>query len=149
MSATGATDVVADANVALKWFHEDGEEEVAPARALLEAHSRRAIALVVLDLTAYEIGNALLRGRAKATAGQTATVLDALTEICPAVSLSSARMRLATRLAEQHGLTLYDAAYAAVARDRGATLVTLDQALLSAGLGTRPSQLAAQILSDP
>jgi predicted nucleic acid-binding protein len=145
MAATPAIDVVSDANVALKWFHADGEEEVDHARALLDAHKVRSIALAVLDLTAYEIGNALLRGRAHASAEQTATVLQALREICPAISPDPEQLRLAAQLAEQHGLTLYDAAYAAVAQSRHATLVTLDRALLNAGLGQRPSQLAAQL----
>jgi predicted nucleic acid-binding protein len=145
MPLTRAIDVVSDANVALKWFHADGEEELEPARELLEAHKARAIMLVVLDLTAYEIGNGLLRGRANATADQAATVLEALDEICHAISPNVEQMRLATRLAEQHNLTLYDAAYAAVARTRQATLVTLDEALLDAGLGKRPSELAKQL----
>ena len=38
-------DVVSDANVALKWFHAEGEEEVAEARALLDAHKARTVAL--------------------------------------------------------------------------------------------------------
>jgi predicted nucleic acid-binding protein len=138
-------DVVSDANVVLKWFHDEGEEEVEPARALLEAHRAQRVALAVLDLTAYELGNALLRGRPKATAKQVATVVQALTEICPAISPSNEQMSLATELAERHNLTLYDAVYAAAARDRGATLVTLDSDLLSAGLGKRPSELAAQL----
>src|SRR3989304_419997 len=57
-----ATDVVCDASVALKWFHSAMEEEVDSARALLDRYRERAIALDVLDLTPYEIGNALLRG---------------------------------------------------------------------------------------
>lgn len=80
--------------------------------------------VAVLDLTVYEVGNALLHGRANATAEQVAAVLDALETICP-------------------GLTLYDAAVAAVAGSRGATLVTLDGALLRAGLGSRPSKVAS------
>lgn len=148
MTATRAIDVVSDANVALKWFHAEGEEEVEPSRALLEAHKTRKVALSVLDLTPYEVGNALLRGRARASAERVATVLEALSEVCPAVSPNTDQMRLATELAETHGLTLYDAAYAAAAQHRGATLVTLDAALLDAGLGVRPSELAAQ-LDDP
>jgi predicted nucleic acid-binding protein len=145
MLETQMIDVVSDANVALKWFHAEGEEETEPARYLLEAHKARTIAIFVLDLTPYEVGNALLRGRATASAAQVATVLEALSEICPAVSTSPQQMRLATELAEQHNLTLYDAAYAASAQDRGATLVTLDSALLDAGLGVRPSDLVAQL----
>lgn len=140
-----AIDVVSDANVALKWFHADGEEEVAEARALVDAHRARTVALQVLDLTAYEVGNALLRGRAKAGASQVATVLEALAEICPAARPGADELRLAAELAQRYDLTLYDAAYAAVAEHRGATLATLDRALLRAGLGSRPSQLVERL----
>jgi len=139
------TDVVSDASVALKWFHAEGEEEVEPARALLSAHRARTVALAVLDLTAYEIGNALLRGQANVTARQVATVLEALDEICPAIRPDTAELSLAAELAARHDLTLYDGAYAAVAKSRNATLATLDGALLEAGLGRRPSELAHQL----
>jgi predicted nucleic acid-binding protein len=138
-------DVVSDANVALKWFHAEGEEEVEEARALLDAHRERAIALSVLDLTAYEVGNALMRGRAAVGADRVATVVEALAEVCPVLRPSPADLRRATELADEHDLTLYDAAYAAVAESREATLATLDRALLDAGLGTRPSELAARL----
>lgn len=140
-----AIDVVSDASVALKWFHAAGEEEVAESRALVAAHQARAVALLVLDLTAYEVGNALMRGRAKASAVQVATVLAALEEICPAVRPDADELRLASELAERHELTVYDAAYAAVAESRGATLATLDRALLKADLGSRPSGLSQQL----
>jgi len=140
-----AIDVVSDASVALKWFHAAGEEEVAESRALVAAHQARAVALLVLDLTAYEVGNALMRGRAKASAVQVATVLAALEEICPAVRPDADELRLASELAERHELTVYDAAYAAVAESREATLATLDRALLKAGLGSRPSELSQQL----
>jgi predicted nucleic acid-binding protein len=143
-----AIDVVSDASVALKWFHADGDEEVDAARALLERYARREVALQVLDLTPYEVGNALLRGSAGITADRVAIVLEALTEICPQVSPSTADLRTAAELAEQHGLTLYDAAYAAVARARGAELVTLDRELLRSGLGRRPSSLLADTTSS-
>jgi len=146
MPAMPAIDVVSDASVALKWFHAEGEE-VPQARALIAAHQARTVALLVLDLTAYEVGNALVRGRAKATAAQVATVLGALDEICPAVRPDADELRLASELAERHDLTLYDAAYAAVADSRGATLATLDRALLKAGLGSRPSELSQQLAS--
>ncbi|MGH2805502.1 MAG: type II toxin-antitoxin system VapC family toxin [Thermoleophilaceae bacterium] len=140
-----AIDVVSDASVALKWFHAEGEEEVPQARALVAAHQARTVALLVLDLTAYEVGNALMRGRAKATADQVATVLEALAEICPAVRPDTDELRLAAELAERHDLTIYDAAYAAVAEGREATLATVDRALLKAGLGSRPSELSQQL----
>jgi predicted nucleic acid-binding protein len=141
-----AINVVSDASVVLKWFHAEGEEEVEPARALLEHYARHAIGLLVLDLTPYEVGNALLRGRARVAADRVAVVLDALADICPQVAPTRDELREAATLAERHGLTLHDAAYAAVARARKADLVTLDEALLQSGVGRRPSAVVADLL---
>lgn len=145
MAATHAIDVVSDANVALKWFHAEGEEEVEDARALLTGQRDRTIALRVLDLTPYELGNALLRGRIGVDAERIAQVLDALREICPAVTPTGEDLNAAARLAAEHDLTFYDAAYAAVANRHGAELATLDSALLRAGLGRRPSEIVAEL----
>lgn len=142
-------DVVSDASVALKWFHEEGEEEAGPSRALLERHRDRKVALVVLDQTAYEIGNALIRGRLRLSADQPDTVLRALAEICPRVSLTDQEFTQAAVLAQRYDLTLYDAAYAAAAQSRGAALATLDQALLASGLGQRPSRILDGLSAGP
>jgi predicted nucleic acid-binding protein len=136
-------DIVADANVALKWFHAKGEEEVEPVHEILGRYRAHEIALYVLDLTTYEVGNALLRGHSHTPADRVAIVLDSLREICPAITPGHEDMQLACTLASEHELTLYDATYAAVARRRGATLVTLDGRLLDSGLGVRPSELIA------
>lgn len=140
-----AIDVVSDASVVLKWFHAEGEEEVEPARALLEHYGRQTIGLQILDLTPYEVGNALLRGRARVTADRVAVVLEALADICPRIATTTSHMRDAAALAGLHDLTLYDAAYAAVARASGAELVTLDRALLGSGLGRKPSAVLADL----
>ena len=140
-----AIGVVSDASVALKWFHAKGEEEVEPARALLLGQRERVVALSILDLTPYELGNALLRGRLAVTAEQVATVLEALADVCPTIAPTSGDLRDAALLAEEHRLTVYDAAYAAVARRRGAELVTLDRELLDARLGRKPSDLVSQL----
>ncbi len=138
-------DVVSDASVALKWFHAEGEQEVEAARAIVTLYGQRMISLSVLDLTKYEVGNALLRGRAAVAAEQVSVVQEALAEICPQIRPSTVEMRDAARLAEQHGLTLYDAAYGAVARSRGAELATMDKALLKAGLGRPPSEIVDRV----
>jgi len=145
MRAMPPTAVVSDASVVLTWFHERGEEDVEPARALLEAYADERIALVVLDLTTYEVGNALLRGPADATPESVATVLEALGDLCPQVALEPAERRLAADLAKEHALTFYDAAYAAAARSRAGLLATFDRQLLSAGLGLRPSAVLERI----
>jgi predicted nucleic acid-binding protein len=140
-----ATDVVSDANIALKWFHQDGEESVQAARELLDQHRDRRVVLHVLDLTVYEIGNALMRGHVRATAEQTATVISAVRQICLTIAPDDDDLTLATELVANYGLTLYDAAYAAVARRRDAPLATLDRQLLDIGLGITPDQLLKQL----
>jgi predicted nucleic acid-binding protein len=140
-----AIDVVCDANVVLKWFHEEDDAEVVPARALLTAH-RDGLALVrVLDLTGFEIANALLKGRAHATASRIGIVLEALFAMVPVVPTTLVDLRLASALAERHGLTVYDAAYAAVAERHGAVLATTDAELIETGLGALPSALAMRL----
>jgi predicted nucleic acid-binding protein len=138
-------DVISDASIALKWFHALGEAEVDESRALLGYFSRRSIALHVLDLTPYEVGNALLRGPVPLSGEDVAVVLEALAAVCPQVAPTTLELRLATELATRHDLSLYDAAYAAVAQSRGAELATLDEALLRSGLGRRPSAIVADL----
>jgi predicted nucleic acid-binding protein len=134
-----ASDVLCDASVVLKWFHSEGEEEVEASRALLDLQRSHGVALSVLDLTAYEVANALLRGAGLAT-DKVSAVLDALEVICPRLTLTPAEMNEAAVLAESYHLTMYDAAYAAAARARHAELATLDRSLLESGLGRRPSE---------
>lgn len=134
--------VVSDASVALKWFHEEGEQDVGPARALVDAYAARTISLSVLDLTAYEIGNALIRGR-RLGPEPVGVVLEALSEICPTLHPTVEEQRDAAALAAQSGLTYYDAAYVAVARAREARLATHDTELLQLGFGERPTEILA------
>lgn len=134
--------VVVDTSVVLKWFHAAGEESVEPARAVLEAFGRRRIDLVVLDLTTYEIGNVLI-GSAGASPEATAKVLEAISDIYQPVALAASERITAARLARDHQITFYAAAGAAIARERGGRLVTLDRQLLRAGLGVRPEDVVA------
>lgn len=132
--------VVCDASVALTWFHEEGEDEVDASRALLAAYVDGRVDLTVLDLTQYEIGNVLVRGL-RLDPSVASAVLSALADLCPTAAPTSAEVALAAQLAHEHGLTFYDAAYAAVAQARGGRLATMDGALLAAGLGVRPSEI--------
>ncbi len=138
------TDVVCDASVVLKWFHDEGEQGVDEARRLLAGHRSGRLTAWVLDLTFYELGNVLLRAL-RWEAADVAAQLDDVRSICPVLAPSGNDLRLSAKLAEQHGLTFYDAAYAAAARSRGAVLATADQALLAAGAGEPPGAIAARL----
>jgi predicted nucleic acid-binding protein len=138
------TEVVCDTSIVLKWFHDEGEDEVDEARRLLAAHRTGDLTAWILDLTLYELGNVLLRALGW-TAADAASQLDDLLGICAPLVAGREDLRLAASLAEAHSLTFYDAVYAAVARSRGAALVTADSLLLASGLGESSAAAAARL----
>jgi predicted nucleic acid-binding protein len=138
------TDVVCDASIVLKWFHEAGEAEVSEARSLLGGHRDGRITAWILDLTLYEVGNVLLRSLGW-PAEDVAAQLDDLRAICAPLAPSDHELRLAARLAETYELTFYDAAYAAVAQARGMAFATADAALLDRGTGERAGDIASRL----
>ncbi|MGH7904679.1 MAG: type II toxin-antitoxin system VapC family toxin [Candidatus Dormibacteraceae bacterium] len=142
------TDVICDASVVLKWFHDEGEQEVEEARRLLASHRKGMLTTWVLDLTFYELGNILLRAL-RWPAAEVAAQLDDVRAICAVLVPNATELRLAAQLAEAHALTFYDAAYAAAARSRGAALATADRALLGAGGGEPPGVIAARAGAPP
>jgi len=80
--------------------------------------------------------------------GNVATVLEALAEICPAITPTTEDLRAALELAAERDLTLVDAAYAAVAQRRHAQLATFGEKLLASGLGRKPDELLAEIQEE-
>jgi predicted nucleic acid-binding protein len=139
------TPVLIDTSVALKWFHEEGEAEVAPARAVLAAHQSERITAYLLDLSLYELGNVLVRSL-RWSATDTADQLDDLIAICgdPLVPDLSWH-RDAASLAALHGLSYYDASFAAAAAAIGASLVSADKELTASGLAESPSALVRRL----
>lgn len=148
-SATHVIDVVCDASVAVKWFREEGEDQLREARAILAAHSSgQSVFAAVLDLTVYELANVLLR-RHRANPAAVARAIELLHDACSPLAPSPAELRRAAELAQEQALSFYDASYAAVAQQRGAVLATTDQQLLDAGLGESPRALVARLALRP
>ena len=111
------------------------------ARALAAAASEGALELAVIDLTYFEIGNALA-GKLRWTAGRIAALLSQLPAIAgEPIRLSLSDMFVTAELAVRHRLSFYDASYWAVARALEADLTTMESALLAAGAGETPARL--------
>lgn len=128
------THLLIDTSILITWFHSEGEQHVEEARALLGAHVTGGLRAHVLDLAIYEMGNVLLRAlhwRADDVADQ---IQDLLLICGPPLPMAPDWTRNAAKLAEHHGLTFYDAAWAAVARGLNLPLVSGDRQLLGAGL---------------
>ncbi|MFN8619762.1 MAG: type II toxin-antitoxin system VapC family toxin [Chloroflexota bacterium] len=105
-------------------------EPEAPMMAAATARwSRTGARILVPDHFWLEITNPLIRRHRWSTA-EVAAALRELDALSPeVVAADRPLLLLATELAEQHGLTTYDAMYAALAQVTGATLATFDRAL--------------------
>jgi predicted nucleic acid-binding protein len=98
-----------------------------------------APSLAALDLTLYEIANAI--GAKRGNPVEATNVIRLLLACCRdrVVSVGEELIESALEVAAKHKLTAYDAAYVAAARRHGWTLVSADIAdLVSGGLAVTP-----------
>ena len=139
------TVLLVDTSVLIKWFHSEGESQLAEARALREAARRGDIEARVIDLALYEMGNVLLRSL-HWSGPDVADQLDDLIVICGSpLAVSAAWLRQAAVLGAANGLTFYDACWAATAQALGISLVSADVQLLDAGLAESPQAAAERL----
>jgi len=119
-----------DASVALKWFLPvEREPDGGLARDAVGRLTMRTT-----DLGIYEVGNVLVASSGW-EAARVGAALDLLLEICgdPVPLLAEDRLG-AAELALAHGLSFYDASYAAIARRLGRPVLSADTDLLGPGL---------------
>jgi len=86
----------------------------------------------VLDLTVYEVGNALWKASRRGAVKRLAPVAEMFEEVLKGLERLSigSRMYEVLDVAAKNGMTFYDASYVYVARREGLRLVTEDPELL-------------------
>ncbi len=137
--------LLVDTSVLVKWFHAEGEGEVDAARSLLSGHRAGTERVLVLDLALYEVGNLMLRPLRLSATSVTA-VLTALRAACgPFLTPLPSWDGVAASLGARHGLSFYDAAWAAAARALEVPLVSADRQLLGAGLAVSATEAADRL----
>lgn len=124
--------VVVDASVAVKWFlPENGESLVSQALALLDAYDKEEVRFVVPDLfyveTASAIWKAVRVGRVPRAFGDQSLVLLTQREFPTVPSLKL--LNKAFQIAADHGRTVYDCLYVALAVQTNSQLITADERL--------------------
>jgi len=99
---------------------------------LRENLARYASVLAILDLTVYEVGNAVWKEHRMGRIRDPVLVAKAFSEVLKLMSTLSASSSIdrVVELAARENLTFYDASYLYVARSRGMKLVTEDRDLL-------------------
>lgn len=141
------TSVLVDTSVLIKWFHEEGEQEVASARALRDAHAADTLDAYVLDLAIYEVGDVLARALGWAGPRIHEQLLDLLAIVGPPVSMDPSWLGTAAVISEQHNLSFYDASWAACGQELGIPLVSADRKLITSGLALDPTSAAERLLA--
>jgi predicted nucleic acid-binding protein len=141
--------LLVDTSVLIKWFHAEGEAELAEARALRSAHVSGSLEAHVIDLVMYEFGNVLLRALRWNAADVADQLDDLLTTIGPPLAMVPDWLRRAAMLAQKHDLSFYDASWAAVAVELQVPLVSADRELQRAGLAESPAQICGRLQISP
>ena len=121
--------LVVDSSVAVKWFRRNEEFGVQEAESLLTDHRAGAVKLVCPTQLRLEVLNALRMH------GADGDQLERVTRALEDTGLFWVHMDVdlaisAARIAADHRLTVYDAAFVATALMLEAELVTDDQAIL-------------------
>lgn len=139
------TALLVDSSVVIKWYHDEGESEVDASRAILLAHVREELEVHILDLAVYEVGNVLTRALRWSADSAAEQLYDLIALTGAPIGFSAEWFADAAKLSHEHGLSFYDAAWAATARALSMSFVTSDLALQRAGLGESPSEVAVRL----
>lgn len=125
-----------DASVILAAFDRDDAMHK-PARALL---TDSAVTLATLDLARYEVANVAIRAwRAPKRVSPLLEAIERISNDGGVLLSTSTLLARAAQIAEEHALSVYDAAYVAAASQTGGTLVSCDvRDLVGKGLASRP-----------
>jgi predicted nucleic acid-binding protein len=143
------TTLLVDTSVLIKWFHSKGEPELKEALAIRSAAQRGEVECKVIDLALYEMGNVLLRSLGW-KGSDVADQLDDLIIICGTpLTMTQKWLRRSADIGAIHGLTFYDAAWAASAVELGVPLVSSDRVLLASGLAESPTSTAQRLRLAP
>ena len=126
-----------DASAILAAFDADDEFHD-PARTIL---TDPAATLASLDLARYEVANVAVRAwKAPEHVPPLLAAIERIAGDGGVLPSTNALLTSAARLAEEHGISVYDASYVAAARQSGSTLVSCDfRDLIGKGLACSPA----------
>jgi predicted nucleic acid-binding protein len=125
---------VVDASVVLKWLLAEPSEK---AEELLETHLNGTDALVAPELLYYEIGNVLVT-KTKLSAQEISDLFGYFVDLhIETYSLGADEYKTTIDLAHRYKLSVYDAAYLALAMTLDIRLVTADRRLATRAAPTK------------
>ena len=120
--------IVVDASVVLKWLM-PRESHAEGAIAIRQGHIEGREPCACPELLLYEVANALITKSQLSVEEALAGLALVLNDELVRYPLEEADPDFAMRVARERSLSLYDAAYVALAKQLGCTLVTADRQL--------------------
>lgn len=124
------TKYIIDTSIALKWLAPDREEHIQEASYILRDVLEKRIHLFTLDFLLIEFTNVLLKGK-KMPEDKIYTSLEKLLDLpMQFLPITHALLKSALSIAAHENLSIYDALYAALAKQERLKLITVDKALL-------------------
>jgi predicted nucleic acid-binding protein len=129
--------LVLDASVILAAFDSDDAQHPASRAILVD----RSVTVATLDLVRFEVMNVVVRAwREVNRASGLLAAIDRISDDGGVLVSTSALLSCAAEVAEQHEISVHDAAYVAAARHVGGTLVSCDtRDLVGRGLAVAPA----------
>lgn len=126
--------IVVDNSVITKWLSSVKEDNIEEADLLLTRATENKLQLFAPEMTKYEAGNTILKGK-KLDIPQGIATLQAFYQL-PIIFIPENATRMATTftLAYDHKLSYYDAVYITITKELSAALVTADKAQASTKL---------------
>lgn len=128
-----------DASVILAAF--DAEDDLHESTRAILVDS--TVTVSTLDLARYELANVAVRAwRDPGRVAPLLEVVDRISEDGGVMTSTTALLTRAAQLAEEHAISVYDAAYVAAASQSGGKLVSCDiRDLISKGLASSPADI--------
>ena len=128
MSHVPSTVAVLDTSVVVKWFRR-GEEGTDQALMLRQAYLDGALGIAVPDLLLYELGN-VLRYKPDLDSGKVSAAVESVLAMGLSLhAVTRERLTRAVELAFAHDVTIYDAAFIALAEELRSDFITADERL--------------------
>jgi predicted nucleic acid-binding protein len=129
-----------DASAILAAFDSDDDLHEAAKTILADPN----VTLATLDLARYEVANVALHAwRDPAKVSPLLAAIDRISDDGGVTLATTTLLARAAEIAEQHTLSVYDAAYVAAASQAGATLVSCDtRDLIDKGLASHPADVS-------
>lgn len=122
--------VVVDTSVVYKWFRTEDEEWVEQAREVLREHLEKRNTIIAPDIILYELANAWAT-KTKLPSNTIKIYFSELKNI--AVTIEPSTIELVTKAAvfsKEHAISVYDAVYVVLAKEKKCDFYTADIKLL-------------------